>query len=221
MPTSVQEFNGQSTKTVKFNYLRYLPADYQADTEKRWPFILFLHGMGERGHDFDLLRKYNVLPIVEAEMPDFPAIIVSPQCPALSTWIHQLDALSAFLDELENTLAIDPQRIYVMGYSMGAEGAWELLAHNPQRFAAAVPICGITRPELAPLHHHIPTWIFHGAVDDVVPMKYSDQMYDALRLLDANVQYTIYHSSGHLISETVYRQTDLYEWLFKQVRTGA
>ena len=39
-----------STATgLQREYLLYLPRGYDAEGEKRWPVILFLHGAGERG----------------------------------------------------------------------------------------------------------------------------------------------------------------------------
>ena len=42
-------FKRQITKTVGYDYLLFLPKDYDAKAEKKWPLILFLHGAGERG----------------------------------------------------------------------------------------------------------------------------------------------------------------------------
>ena len=43
---------------ISLDYLFYLPEDYKNDKEKKWPAILFLHGMGERGNDLDLAAGY-------------------------------------------------------------------------------------------------------------------------------------------------------------------
>ena len=39
----------QIVKTVRLDYLLWLPQDY--DAAQPWPLILFLHGSGERGSD--------------------------------------------------------------------------------------------------------------------------------------------------------------------------
>ena len=47
-------------------------------------------------------------------------------------------------------LRIDPTRVYVTGLSMGGYGTWRLVAAHPERFAAAVPICGGGEPRRWP-----------------------------------------------------------------------
>ena len=48
--------------------------------QKKWPLMLFLHGSGERGTDLNKVKKHGPPKIVE-QKPDFPFIVVSPQCP--------------------------------------------------------------------------------------------------------------------------------------------
>ena len=76
--------------TLQSDYLLFLPADYGKDLHKKWPLMLFLHGSGERGTDLDLVKKHGPPKIVE-RTPDFPFIVVSPQCP-LGVW-WQTDVL--------------------------------------------------------------------------------------------------------------------------------
>ena len=63
----------------KFGYLLFLPKDYGVDNRK-WPVMLFLHGAGERGEDLKLVKVHGPPKLVE-ERPDFPFIVISPQCP--------------------------------------------------------------------------------------------------------------------------------------------
>lgn len=217
MQATDYEFSREIIKPVRLRYLLYLPPGYEDSGDKRWPLVLFLHGSGERGDDIELVKKHG-LPEALPELPDFPAIVVVPQCPTLSDWVRQLDALTSLLDHLEFSLPVDTDRIYLAGFSMGAHGTWMLAAHQPQRFAALIPIAGRTEPEQAPQIRHLPIWMFHGGKDEGVPISFSDQMYDALRLLDAQVQYTIYHDSGHMVAGFAFREAELYKWLFAQTR---
>ena len=50
-------FETQITKTVRLNYLLFLPKGYGENPEQKWPLILFLHGAGERGDDIELVKK--------------------------------------------------------------------------------------------------------------------------------------------------------------------
>ena len=50
------------------------------------------------------------------------------------------EALDAYVADEKNQ--VDPNRIYVMGLSMGGYGTWDAIQRRPGFFAAAVPICG-------------------------------------------------------------------------------
>ena len=91
-----KQFQFSRTEQFKVNYLLFLPKAYDAKAEKRWPLILFLHGAGERGTNVWKVATHGP-PKNVATHPDFPFIVVSPQCPENQTWSK--DALLALLDE--------------------------------------------------------------------------------------------------------------------------
>ena len=128
--------------------------------------MLFLHGWGESGEgNFDLIKVHGPPKIVE-KRADFPFVVVSPQIPKppydmdkiIAAW--DADQLIQLLDHVQSKLAIDQRRVYVSGLSMGGFGAWRLIAKYPDRFAAAVPVCGGTRIEWAKEIAKVPTWAF-------------------------------------------------------------
>ena len=66
-------------------------------------------------------------------------------------------------------------KIYLTGISMGGFGTWELLQRFPEKFKAAMPICGGADTGLACNLKGIPIWAFHGKNDKVVlPSRTSD-----------------------------------------------
>src|SRR4051812_3487409 len=66
-------------------HLTFLPRGYSETASDQWPLMLFLHGAGERGHDLRKLRRYGPPRIAESD-PDFPFIVIAPQCPTGSYW---------------------------------------------------------------------------------------------------------------------------------------
>ena len=211
MPKS---FRQRVTKTVGCRYLLHLPEDY-ARTRKRWPLMLFLHGAGERGDDLALVKKHGPPKFLD-DRPDFPCIVVSPQCPAEEWW--DTTVLVALLDRVSKLYRVDPQRIYVTGLSMGGYGTWALALAQPQRFAAIVPVCGGGNRLLAKRIAHLPVWVFHGAEDEIVPLEQSERMVDALRAAGAEPQFTVYEDVGHDSWTETYANPELYEWLLAQRR---
>ena len=208
-------FTKEIRKTVSLNYLLYLPQGYGKEKTKKWPLILFLHGSGERGDDLNKV-KTNGPPKLVSEGRDMPFIIVSPQAPERTTW--DPDALNALLDEVEDRYAVDNDRIYLTGVSMGGAGTWKLAAAHPERFAAIAPICGVGDPGTAGRLAHLPTWVFHGAKDDLVPVKASQEMVDALKSVGNEARLTIYPDAGHDSWTETYNNPAVFEWFLSHKR---
>ncbi|HEX4205290.1 MAG TPA: PHB depolymerase family esterase [Ktedonobacteraceae bacterium] len=230
-----RDFTCQVTR--HFAYLLYLPGDY--DAAQSWPLVLSLHGSGERGDDLDLVKLHGIPRLIHQgyEIPwtsqrnlpthrgipwllhqghEFPCIVVAPQCPAKLRW--EPDVLIQLIDHVAHDYALDAERIYVTGLSMGGEGTWNLAVNYPDRFAAIVPICGHSYPEQARKIKHLPTWVFHGAKDQVVPLKASEDMVKALEANSGMVQFTVYPETGHDAWTETYANPELYRWLFAQRR---
>ena len=208
------KLNKEITVKVKLQYLVYLPPDYKKD-KKEWPLVLFLHGAGERGTDLNFVNRNGPTKLVE-EGKDFQFIMISPQCPLGQRW----DALelSALLDEIEKIYRVDKNREYVTGLSMGGEGTWKLIMAEPNRFAAAAPVCGRTGSSYldACKLKDLPLWVFHGAMDDVVTLDESVRMVKALEQCGNDVKFTVYPKANHNAWDETYNNEELYKWLLEQ-----
>jgi predicted peptidase len=128
------------------------------------------------------------------------------------------DALNALLDEVVAQYKVDKKRIYLTGLSMGGYGTWALAGTSPERFAAIVPICGGGDPADARRLKDIPTWVFHGAKDSVVPLSRSEEMVKALKEAGSDVKFTIYPEAEHDSWTETYNNPKLYEWLLQHKR---
>ncbi len=203
---------------VSRNYQRLvrLPDDYDQKPGARWPLILFLHGSGERGNDLEKVKKWGPISSYLDQGHSLPFIVAAPQCPAGEWW--DVAELSRLLDELEKTYRVDPKRIYVTGLSMGGYGTFDLAASYPERFAAIAPLSGGGNPALAERLRHMPTWIFHGGEDPVVPTRYSIDIADAMKRLGAPVKLTIYPGEGHGGWDKTYADPALYAWFLQHSR---
>ncbi|MBS7614799.1 alpha/beta hydrolase [Candidatus Bathyarchaeota archaeon] len=213
-------FENEIVKKVSLRYLLYLPKDYGKNPHAKWPMILFLHGMGERGNNLELVKKHGIPKIVEKK-EDFPFVVISPQCPITSMWNMMLDELHALLVDAVQRYNADENRVYLTGLSMGGYGAWHLAAAYPDLFAAVVPICGgmihdkDVSEQIKGLKD-VPIWIFHGAKDEVVSVENSKELYEALKKLGGKVKLTIYPDLGHDSWTVTYDNPNLYKWLLKQ-----
>jgi len=210
-------FEGRIKRTVAYDYLLYLPDGYGSEGE-RWPLVLFLHGAGERGDDLEKVKKHGP-PKLVAQGRSLPFILVSPQVPEGQWW--DTGALDALLDHVLETFAVDEDRVYLTGLSMGGAGAWSLAIRSPERFAAVVPICGAGldlyrgRQRLT----RVPIWAFHGAQDTVVPIDLTRLIVESVRKGGGHVKFTVYPDAGHDVWTRTYEDPELWEWLLNQRRT--
>lgn len=213
----VREFKGTNGQTLRYSL--YIPS---SKPEAPLPIVLCLHGAGGN------TAAANVLAAPEQQQKH-PCIIMAPACDGRKTrWVpfefrgqdarpvmpELMEALAAVIAETK----ADPTRIYVTGQSMGGVGTWGLLASHADKFAAAVPVCGIWRPEDAPKMKGVSIWAFHGAEDASVPVSGSRDMIAALK--NAGVQpepkYTEYPGVGHGSWEQTYAKQELWDWMFAQ-----
>ena len=214
-----QSFQAKINKDVSLNFLLFTPKDYQS-TEKEFPLVLFLHGIGERGTDLELVKLFGIPKEIE-EGVDFPFLVVSPQCPVDTIWANELDALHALLEKTIKDFRVDTSRIYLTGLSMGGNGVWHFAAAYPSLFAAVIPICGwadplLGFPERIKVLKDVPVWAFHGAEDEVVPLQESQELVDVLKAHHGNVKFTVYPDTDHDSWTQTYENPKLYDWLLNQ-----
>lgn len=206
--------NGQqlaSKYSMEMEYLTYKPADYDNDTLKKWPLVIFLHGAGERGDDLNKIKVHGPPMLVE-QGKEFPFLLISPQ--AKSGW--NADFLFAMIQDFVKNHRVDKDRIYLTGLSMGGYGTWNISQKYENYFAAIVPICGGGDTKDIWKLRHTPVWCFHGAKDEVVPMESSKRMVDALKPYNSDVKFTVYPEVYHDSWKKAYDDPELYEWMLSQ-----
>ncbi|MCH7939464.1 MAG: dienelactone hydrolase family protein [Candidatus Marinimicrobia bacterium] len=138
--------------------------------------------------------------------------MVSPLCPGETRWTNHLEALDTLLSQVMANYAVDADRVYLTGLSMGGAGAWQLAIEYPRRFAALAPICGWGEPLLAGRLKELPVWAFHGARDTVVPVTASERMVTAINNAAGQALLTIYPDANHDSWTVTYANDELYEW---------
>ena len=179
------------------------------------PLMLFLHGTGECGDDLELVTRHGPLQrVLQGE--ELPFVILAPQCPAGYRWENA--PLVELLDAIAADKPVDGGRIYLTGLSLGGWGTWQLAAAFPERFAAIAPICGLRVPFRPGTLERLPVWCFHGAQDEVVPLKESQAMVLSLRALGGEVRFTVYPDAGHDAWTKAYASSELYAWFLSHQR---
>ncbi len=202
-------------RKTTMKYLLWLPADNKKDKNKTYPLLIFLHGSGERGDNLELVKK-NGPPSFIDNRPDFPFILVSPQCPKDKWW--NTEDLQLLLEKVKHKYRVDPARIYLTGLSMGGFGTWAWACSYPNQFAAIAPVCGGGDVQFARELKNTPVWAFHGEADPVVPVKRTIEMVEAVNAKGGSARMTIYPGVGHDSWVNAYNDEELYKWLLGKTR---
>jgi predicted peptidase len=222
---TVREFNGSNGQTLRYSL--FVPKSSETPPVKL-PLVLCLHGAGGN------TAAANALADPEMQKKH-PCIVVAPAVDGTTArWVETplgrgRDARSVVpellecLDSIAKELAVDPARIYVTGQSMGGVGTWGLLAKHADRFAAAVPVCGIWSPDDAPKMNGVAIWAFHGDKDPTVPVSGSRNMIEALKKagVKPEAKYSELAGVGHGSWTPAYATPELWDWLFAQRREPA
>jgi dipeptidyl aminopeptidase/acylaminoacyl peptidase len=66
----------------------------------------------------------------------------------------------------------------------------------------------------------VPVWAFHGGKDNVVPVKESEDMVEAVKGRGGDAKLTVYPDAGHDSWTVTYDNPELYDWLLKHRKGG-
>jgi predicted peptidase len=224
-----RSFKAPSGETMP--YRLFIPD--AAARRERLPLILYLHGGGGIGTDnLKQISGGNTNGTHTWTTPEaqrrHPVFVLAPQLPQnrLSqagrpdAWSPSLDTVLEILAAVSREFAIDSDRVYVTGQSMGGYGTWGFISRRPELFAAAVPLCGGGDAARIAAARMLPIWAFHGAQDPLVAVTESREMVAALRGAGSSVKYTEYPDVGHDVWTRAYSERELPEWLFRQRRSS-
>ena len=208
----------QNPEEVHYHYLSYTPKEYNTDTLKKWPLIIFLHGGSRRGTD--LIKLYaDGIPDQIHRGREFPFIIIAPQCPEHIRWSTD-NWFENLYKEVTDKYRIDINRVYLTGFSLGGAGTWYIAAKYPDKFAAIAPMSGFTS-HMDFIDNNIerlidiPIWAFHGKIDIVVPFEETERIIKKLEGKNQKLRFSVEPEVGHWINWLVYPNQELYDWFLK------
>ena len=133
---AISQESGQ--QGVLQHYGVYLPTAYRPD--RPWPLQWWFHFRGGNAH----IAAAAVPRIFKDMGEDVNTIVVSPDGRGESTWYvgkGQVDFREVWRD-VHRTFAVDSDRTYIAGHSMGGWATYLLTILYPDRFAAGFPASG-------------------------------------------------------------------------------
>jgi glyoxylase-like metal-dependent hydrolase (beta-lactamase superfamily II)/predicted esterase len=183
--------NFQDDKGNNLPYRYFEPTINESESAK-YPVILYLHGEGEAGTDNTAQLTTTECATIWVE-PDHlalnPVYVLAPQAPAGSDWTTEplYSSTLALLNQFTGSHPkADTKRIYIVGFSMGGNGVWNMILKNPKLFAAAMPISGNADKYLGDYDawaalKNMPIIVIHSYDDTVSPISGSINAIAALR----------------------------------------
>lgn len=228
-------------------YYEYLPAGYNdpGNAGKKYPVILFIHGIGEQGNGTSDLNRVRTV--------GFPTVINSGNFPTSFTvngntfsFIAIVPQFSGWPDasQVENILnyiqanyRADESRLYLTGLSMGGGVTWDYASSSPaaaNRLAAILPVCGASYPTSTKnqimANAKLPVLATHNNLDPTVPVSYTHGYVDGMNSSGANppaikvIWNAAIHNAWSVSYDPYEKLTgnlNAYEWLLQYSRGSA
>ena len=195
--------------------------------------IIWLHGLGADGHDFEPIVPELPLP------PGLRARFVFPHAPVQAVTINFGHVMPAWYDvygdgredaegirasqqRIEALIAgerergVAPRRIVLAGFSQGGAIALQTGLRHPERLAGILalstylPLAETVAAEASPANRDVPIFMAHGTEDPVIPLRRAAISRDALRKLGYQVEWHEYPMPHAVCPEEI---ADVGAWL--------
>ncbi len=179
--------------------------------------VIWLHGLGADGHDFEPIVPELGLPASKPVRFIFPHAPIRPVTinmgMRMRAWYDILQlgggpedeagirASQSLLEELiaeEKKRGIPANRIVLAGFSQGGAIALQTALRHPEPLAGIMalstylPLSGKLQKEIEENNRRIPVFMAHGTYDDMIPMRRAEQSRDLLEQLGYRVDWHAY-----------------------------
>jgi poly(3-hydroxybutyrate) depolymerase len=208
-------------------YRLLVPENPQID--KSYPLVVGLPSSGGRGTDnIRQLGACEPARILAGKRyrEEYSCYVLVPQSPdwfsdearpkVTEQDLPMLTLLLRLIDQMQEQHAIDPDRIYLTGQSLGGFGVCNAMERDADRFAAAVMVAG-SMPEKGEHFASTPTWIFVGEHD--ARKGQAEATIQSIRNSGGEPRFTIIPGTGHVAWPKAYATESFWEWLFGQSRS--
>jgi carboxymethylenebutenolidase len=224
----------QSMATFKSNGATIRIEMYLPGTPGRHPAIVVLHGGGPanlaaqvglrtRCRDFARRGYVALFPRyfdqTDTELADPPTID--------RNFVAWMGTVSNALEYARNLPEVDPDRVGLIGWSLGSSLALEVAATNPHSAAVVGNVGGMAHEVVDKITRMPPTLLLDGGDDPNYPARLARDLYRSLRAKHVNVESKIYPGQGHGFggdaARDAYNRTDAFfdKYLARRTDEGA
>ncbi|MEZ0225017.1 MAG: dienelactone hydrolase family protein [Alphaproteobacteria bacterium] len=227
---TIEEDNG-SRRAIYYYW--YAPKGLPAGV--KLPLVVVLHD--KAGNDWGAVYLRS-----NAVQKEFPSFILIPQAPATKVWAspkkylgqevtppQQLPAIVpdeaqsmsdviSLVATLTEAVAVDENRIYILGCDEGGTGVYGAAAHFSGIFAAGVAIGGMWSFLDAPKLAKTPLLLLQGLTDTVITPEYTRNMRQFIQNARGQVFVGEFPNTSHDCASPGYYSHAVWKWLFAQKR---
>lgn len=209
------------------NFIYEIRKPATGELGRTYPAIFLMHGMGSNEQDILTLVSglekdayiFGIRGPIE-QPPGYAYFTIEGfGKPHRSVFADIVRNLEEFIGNAINTYAIDPENVFLGGFSQGAILSMTLGLTMGSRIKGVMAFSGyiplFVKEEYSNQHtSHLQIFISHGEQDPVFPLAWGEENRDYFDKLGATVSYQAY-PAGHTISLENYN--DFREWLDQQL----
>jgi predicted esterase len=220
------DYSGGKYKNVTMKYRLRIPT--KLEEGKKYPLMIWLHGVGESGNDnvSQLSHMEPLIPFINGEKQrNF--FILATQCPKdHRLWDRSstregskgdapMTITMEILDEVIRRYPVDEQAVSVFGFSSGGYGVWSMGREYPGRFAALIPVsCNPHRNVYKfVVNNGTAVWTFNNAGDGGVVHSRVKEEIEQIHNKGGMGYMTIFDTKGHEAWRNALLETPLIDWL--------
>lgn len=218
--TTRVNWNTSSYKCYYYNGLQFrlkFPKSYQHGVAdgKKYPMIIFFHGLGEKGTIYD--NEYQLYHGGElhknaVDNGTFDGFLLYPQNTGGYFGAAQYDIINALINNyFVPQIKLDIDRIIVNGLSAGGSATWEFLMRYPKLTSSALPISASSGDYKSSVTNckFIPIWLFQGGTDGNPTPSTSQDLYNYIANTNGgNMRYREYAGKGHGVWYDAWGESD-------------
>ncbi|MBI5021204.1 MAG: alpha/beta fold hydrolase [Ignavibacteriales bacterium] len=198
-------------------------------TSGKAPVLIMLHGRGADENDLIGLSEYldERLFIISVQAPFQFAYtggftwfdIEDIGKPDLKMFNESYKKLLKFIDDVKSGYPIDPDKIFLFGFSMGTMMAYAVSLTHPEMIRGVIANSGII-PEGLDLDYkwekvkERPYFVSHGVHDSIIPVAFAKRAKVLLEKSEAQVTYREYEMDHQIDEESL---ADIMKWLERYI----
>jgi len=199
--------------------------------------VIWLHGLGADGHDFEPVVPELRLPARLSVRFVFPHAPVRPVTINMGTpmraWydilqlgggqedeagIRASQALLAGLIEREASRGVAPHRVVLAGFSQGGAIVLQAGLRSTQRLAGLLalstylPLAATLEAERSAANREVPIFMAHGGQDPMIPIDRARRSRESLERLGYRIEWREYPMPHAVCAEEI---SDIADWLVR------